>query len=292
MATLTAKMREQLKVWNQTAVVRDSYKARVDAAARKIVGKRARYEAVARAAGGSIPWGFIGALHYRESSNSFAGVLHNGEKIIGTGRKTRLVPAGRGPFATWEDAAVDALRLKKLHLWSDWSWEGMAFKAMEFNGMGYWQMGLPSPYLYSGTTVYARGKFYADHKYSPNIVDAQLGVIPIMQRVRELTEIRMITQASRKLRLGERLRRALEGTMGVAASVFTLDNMNLFTGWLGPFQGIGAWAVALAGGALILWLLATMYRKFAIEDYMQGRWRPSGTDHPPASHGFEEENEK
>src|SRR5690606_17303164 len=82
----------------------------------------ARYLAVAKRIGAADPENFawiLGVIHFKEASCNFAGVLHNGEKIVGTGRKTSIVPKGRGPFATWEDAAVDALvgestRWKKL----------------------------------------------------------------------------------------------------------------------------------------------------------------------------------
>lgn len=80
---------------------------RINAEAARIEANRSRYEVVSKATG--VPWDVIGVIHYRESSGSFAGVLHNGQKIIGTGKKTTLVPKGRGPFSTWEDAAVDAL---------------------------------------------------------------------------------------------------------------------------------------------------------------------------------------
>ena len=53
----------------------------------------------------------LGALHFKEASGNFNGVLHNGEHIIGTDRKTSIVPIGRGPFSTWEDSAVDAILL-------------------------------------------------------------------------------------------------------------------------------------------------------------------------------------
>lgn len=54
---------------------------------------QARYERVSQATG--VPWELIGAIHYRESDFDFGAALHNGDKIIGTGRKTYRVPAGR-----------------------------------------------------------------------------------------------------------------------------------------------------------------------------------------------------
>ena len=44
-----------------------------------------------------------------------------------------------------------------------------------YNGLGYFFKGVPSPYIWSGTTAYKAGKYIADHVYSATTVDAQLG---------------------------------------------------------------------------------------------------------------------
>lgn len=158
----------------------------INAQAAKIKANRSRYEAVSKKTG--VPWDVIGVIHYRESSGSFAGVLHNGQKIIGTGKKTTLVPKGRGPFGTWEDAAVDALM--NCHPYAgknkDWSTAGTLEILECYNGLGYRNKGLPSPYLWAGTDQYVKGKYVADGKYDPNHVDTQLGVAPILMKLREV----------------------------------------------------------------------------------------------------------
>lgn len=148
------------------------------AAIARIHGK-ARYEKVGKALG--IPWWFIAILHHRESSGDFAGVLHNGEKIIGTGRKTRLVPAGRGPFNSWEEAAIDALRLKGLHNIRDWSLERVCYEAERFNGFGYYFHNVPSAYLWSYSNIYKGGKYIADGVWDSNARDRQVGVMPLLK---------------------------------------------------------------------------------------------------------------
>ena len=141
----------------------------------KLVAARSRYLAVQAKTG--VPWFVIAVIHMRESSQSFSGVLHNGERIIGTNRRTRLVPAGRGPFATWEDAAVDAL--VNCHPYAarnkDWSVGGTLLLLERYNGLGYANKGLPSPYVWAGTDQYVKGKYVADGKYDPNTVDPQPG---------------------------------------------------------------------------------------------------------------------
>lgn len=166
------------KLWDSAILTRA---AAADKAVAKILANRKRYEAVARRT--SVPFWFIAVTHMRESSNNFAGVLHNGEHIIGTGRKTRLVPKGRGPFDSWEEAAIDALRLKGLHRIKDWTIERVLYECERFNGWGYHWKGRPSPYVWAGTKHYVSGKYVADGKYDASHVDTQLGVAVVLKRL-------------------------------------------------------------------------------------------------------------
>lgn len=157
----------------------------INAQAAKIIANRSRYELVSKATG--VPWDVIGVIHYRESSGDFRGVLHNGQKIIGTGKKTTLVPKGRGPFSTWEEAAIDALANCHPHLArnKDWSIGTTLDKLEAYNGLGYRKKDLASPYLWAGTNQYAKGKYVADGKFDPNHVDQQLGVAALLMKIRE-----------------------------------------------------------------------------------------------------------
>ena len=140
-----------------------------------------RYDFVSSICG--VPSSLICALHYRESSLSFLGVLHNGEKILGKGRKTSLVPKGRGPFNTWEESAIDALMLKKSIMPSVWTFESMMEFAERFNGLGYRsKVGDSgkienSPYICAGTNFHDEtSKYTSDGKYSKTAKEEQLGV--------------------------------------------------------------------------------------------------------------------
>jgi lysozyme family protein len=175
-------MTTNIERWNKAKFTRST---QINDRAAKILANKARYESVAKATG--VPWDVIAVIHYRESTNSFAGVLHNGQKIIGTGKKTTLVPKGRGPFKTWEEAAIDAL--VNCHPFlaknKDWSLANTLDKLEAYNGLGYKNKGVPSPYLWAGTDQYVKGKYVADGKYDPNHVDKQLGVAPILMKIRE-----------------------------------------------------------------------------------------------------------
>jgi lysozyme family protein len=159
--------------------------ASVDRSARLLLSNKSRYETVASAT--NVPWFIIAIIHMREASGSFAGVLHNGEKIIGTGRKTKLVPAGRGPFKTWEDAAIDALNMKSLGKVKAWPIARICYEVEAYNGWGYWWRGdKSSAYLWAGTNIDGGGKFIADHVWSSTAQDQQNGAMAVLQRLMEL----------------------------------------------------------------------------------------------------------
>lgn len=174
-------MTTNLDRWGRAKFTRST---EIEKQAAKIKAAKSRYEAVAAKTG--VPWDVIAVIHYRESSGSFAGVLHNGQKIIGKGTKTTIVPKGRGPFSTWEDAAVDALM--KCHPYlgknTDWSLGTTLDKLEAYNGLGYRKKGLPSPYLWAGTDQYTSGKYVADGKFSASTVDSQLGVAALLIALR------------------------------------------------------------------------------------------------------------
>jgi lysozyme family protein len=184
MPTFAASAAGYRNLWG-AAKLQAGKKAEADKVARRIIANRARYEAVGARFGKPFLWPLIGALHDREAGGSFAGVLHNGEHIIGTGRRTSLVPAGRGPFSTWENAAVDALTMpgKRWDQIKDWPIERWLYQAEAFNGFGYTSRGVNSPYVWSGTSKQQRGKYVADHVWGPSAWDMQLGVAAVLEAI-------------------------------------------------------------------------------------------------------------
>lgn len=217
-----------------------------EAAARRILAGRARYLAVERQTG--VPWFFIGLVHMRESSCNFAGVLHNGEHIIGKGTKTRLVPAGRGPFATWEEAAVDALRLKGLHLIKEWPVERIGYESERFNGFGYVRRGINSPYVWAGSNHYSRGKYVRDGVYDPSHVDTQLGTMPMLWALCRLSP-----------EVGERVngkRLAPEVAVGTGGTG-TVVAVGAQAGW-----GLFEWFIAITITAILIAVAIVIIRRW------------------------------
>lgn len=151
--------------------------------AKRLVAAKARYQAVEARTG--VPWVFIAVTHERESSQNWAKSLAQGDPW---NRVSTHVPAGRGPFSSWEDAAYDALvncgpyaaRNK------DWSIGGLLTKLEEYNGLGYYRRGIPSPYIWSGTDQYRAGKYVADGVFDPNTVDRQLGCAGLILAMMQL----------------------------------------------------------------------------------------------------------
>lgn len=145
--------------------------------AQHLVDAKARYQKVAAATG--VPWPVIAVIHMRESSQSWAGSLAQGDPWT---HVSTHVPRGRGPFRSWEDAAIDALVNcpPKLARNKDWSLAGTLDALEKYNGVGYRAHGVPSPYLWAGTNQYRAGKYVADGRYDPNHVDEQPGTAGLL----------------------------------------------------------------------------------------------------------------
>lgn len=133
---------------------------------------KARYLTVAARTG--VPWFVIALIHEREASQNWQTQLGQGDPL---NRKSVHVPAGRGPFKTWEDGAVDALVNCGPYAarWRDWSPGGTMTLLEQYNGLGYASRGRPSPYVWAGTNEYVSGKYVRDGVYDPNTIDTQPG---------------------------------------------------------------------------------------------------------------------
>ena len=131
-----------------------------------------------------VPWVFVGIIHGMECGFNFTAHLHNGDKLTA---RTVQVPKGRPisgqPPFTWLESALDALRLKKLDQVTDWSVPHMLYLLEGYNGFGYRTRGLPTPYLWSFSNIYTKGKFVADGRYDPEAVSKQCGAALMIKAV-------------------------------------------------------------------------------------------------------------
>lgn len=150
---------------------------------------RPRYAAISAKAG--VPWQFIAAIHGMEASFNFRAHFHNGDFPLY--QRTRQVPAGRPlnwlPPSDWESSALDALRLLGYTNQSDWSLARTLYRLEAFNGFGYRRLGRASPYLWSFTTLFERGKFVADGRFDPRARSLQCGTAAMLKVLAEAGEL-------------------------------------------------------------------------------------------------------
>lgn len=151
--------------------------------ARRLVAAKSRYQGVAAKTG--VPWFIIAVIHERESSQRWDRSLAQGDPW---NRVSTHVPKGRGPFQSWEDAAIDALVNCAPHAsrWKDWTAGGAMTLLESYNGMGYANKGIPSPYVWSGTDQYKSGKYVADGVFDASAIDKQLGCAGLILAMRSL----------------------------------------------------------------------------------------------------------
>lgn len=129
------------------------------------------------------------ALAEREMSGNLHCYLGNGQRLT-----KRIVPLNRGPFPDTEEGfitgALDALHLDGLDqvakMPGGWSLPRLAYESEGWNGWGCRLRGIPSSYVFGGTTVQKPGKFIRDHVFSSTMMDPQLGTIAIVEKLFEL----------------------------------------------------------------------------------------------------------
>lgn len=169
-----------------SAEVRPERVAEVDAVVQRIAAPLpwSHYKGVERATG--VPAHVVGIIHIREASGNFGSHLHNGDPLSA---RTRHVPAGRpvegDPPFTWTESAIDALTMpgQALDKWHDWSIGGICFVLERYNGFGYRNRGINSPYLWGYTTAYERGMYVADGVWSATAVNKNPGGMAILKRM-------------------------------------------------------------------------------------------------------------
>lgn len=140
-------------------------------------------------ASGGIPWYFIACVHYRESTSNFNRHLHNGDPLTGY---TKQYPpnrpqVGHGPPFTFEESAVDALKLRKLDTVTSWTLPNLLKQLEKYNGAAkaYVTHHINSPYLWGGSNLYSKGGFPRDHVYSNDYVNKQLGVALLLKEMEQ-----------------------------------------------------------------------------------------------------------
>jgi len=153
--------------------------------------RRAAYEEIQQKT--DVPWYVVAVLHSLEASSNLKAHLHNGDSLSA---RTVQVPRGRpnpwNPPADWVSSAIDALNwdgmsapmdrntdgsLTKM----DWSIERTLHRLESFNGLGSRNRGVNTPYLWSFSNQYERGKYVRDHVWNPSAVSQQCGAAVLLK---------------------------------------------------------------------------------------------------------------
>jgi lysozyme family protein len=178
-------MMEELIKINGYRWIRAKYKVEVPMLrqAKALVSAKLRYQAVTALT--KVPWWVVAVIHERESSQSWAANLAQGDPW---NRVSIHVPRGIGPFQSWAQAAAYAMIHcgPKPALWKNWSAGGTLTLLEEYNGLGYAHRGVASPYIWAGTDQYRSGKFIADGHFDPAAVDKQIGCAALLRSMIEL----------------------------------------------------------------------------------------------------------
>lgn len=179
-ARISPERRAEYEDLFATCVVRPDKVSAVNWYANKTIEHRERYARVGMPLG--VPWWFIGAIHALESGFAFDRHLHNGDPLTA---RTRHVPpdrptTGEPPFA-WEDSARDALQYMRLDSWSEWSVAGALYQWEAYNGAGYRKYKMPSPYLWSFSNHYEKGRYVRDHVFDSEAVSNQCGAAVLLR---------------------------------------------------------------------------------------------------------------
>ncbi len=182
MTDLTKLKEANTTRWH-SAKIRPVFVQVAEHVAHSLVQAKTRYQIVQDKT--NVPWPVIAVIHERESSQSWAASLAQGDPWD---HVSIHIPKGRGPFHSWEEAAMDALKVCPPHAadWHDWSIGGALTLLEQYNGLGYFHMERPSPYVWSGTDQYNRGKYIADGHYDQHAVDKQLGCATMLMVMKQI----------------------------------------------------------------------------------------------------------
>lgn len=174
------------ELWNDMEYLSQDLPALVSAT-KTILANMPRYLEVARSL--HMPdkcAAVIGVLHMRESGFDFATHLANGDPLTAdTVHVPKDLMRPLPPPYGWEEAAIVAME-HEAHGWNidlakyPWDIGNTLWFINAFNGFGY-PPEVKTPYLWSYTQHYEKGKFGADGVYDPNLIDQQPGAAPVLK---------------------------------------------------------------------------------------------------------------
>lgn len=183
-AVIKSKKFSQLKTefdaeW-ASCQIRPDKQAAVDAMVAKLKSHRTEYEQAA-APFNDMPWHFIGIIHGMETGFRLDRHFHNGDPLTA---RTIRVPKGRpaaAPPFTWQQSAGDAMAQMGFDQVTDWSVPHLLYLWEKYNGFGYRFKGLRTPYLWSFSNLYSKGRYIADGVFDVNALSKQCGAAVMLK---------------------------------------------------------------------------------------------------------------
>jgi lysozyme family protein len=114
-----------------------------------------------------------------ECGCDFQRQILNGEKW---NHITTLHPVGRGPWQSWRCSTLDAVN-RSLSPPNVWTAEKILHRLERWNGMGYRDMGINSPYLWSGSNHGVGVGKFTHNGYDRHCVSAQVGAALVLREI-------------------------------------------------------------------------------------------------------------
>lgn len=161
----------------------------------QLIKNRRRYEAIEEET--DVPWWWIAAIHNMESGGRFDCHFLNGDSLKKrTVREPKGLPIedpihGWSQGYTWEESCICGIEEKGYDDVRDNSLNAWLWRGHRYNGMGnvgyFGRKGMRSylytPYLWSGTHIYQKGKFTSDGEYDSESISEQIGIAPIIREL-------------------------------------------------------------------------------------------------------------
>ena len=175
-------LREEYDKLFASCTIRDKNRSDVAWHVNKLGDERAQKQWLQVAQNVCCPWYFVAIIHSMEAGFDFRAHLHNGDPLS---ERTVQVPAKRppqwNPPSDWVSSATDALTYDGFADQADWSIARTLYRWESYNGFRSRKNGINTPYLWSFSNHYARGKFVADGVWDPNAVSKQCGAAVMLK---------------------------------------------------------------------------------------------------------------
>lgn len=118
-----------------------------------------------------IPWFMFGVVHAMEAGCDIRRSLKDGSLLPQGAHPAGFIPRVWRFAISPDDLFYDIGKI--LYYTEGW------------NGFGYKSKGINSPYLWSGTNHYVKGKFVKDGKFDPDAVSKQVGAAILYRLLRD-----------------------------------------------------------------------------------------------------------